>query len=102
MSEEDRAALEAIRAREGDAKGLPSDSGCPGSDDDIPMARLDVIVSVSGRAVRIHLDPNAPGSVQATGEVGSWRGGKFTAHGERREVKKVHADYASAKKKAES
>ena len=69
MSAEDRAALRAIRAAEGDDAGLPSDAGCPGSDDDIPLSRIDCIVSVAGRAVRIHLDPNAPGSVQATGEA---------------------------------
>ena len=47
-------------------------------------------------------DPNAPGSVQGTGEVGDWRGGKFTAHGEKREVKRCHSEYAAAKKKAEN
>ena len=48
--------------------------------DQIPMSRIDVIMSTTNGSVRLHLDPNALYSVQSTAEVGLWAGGTFSAH----------------------
>ena len=53
----------------------------------IPMSRIDVIISKSGRGVTIHYDPNALGSVQLTAEVGFWKDARFVAHLGRRQLK---------------
>ena len=46
----------------------------------IACTRIDIIMSCDGRAVRVHLDPNALGSVQSTIEVGLWDGAVFKVH----------------------
>ena len=48
---------------------------------DIPFSRLDVIISVTGDAVAVHVDGNAPGSVQSTSTLGRYSGAAYTAFG---------------------
>ena len=50
-------------------------------EEDIPFSRLDVIISVAGDAVAVHVDGNAPGSMQSTSVLGRYRGAAYTAFG---------------------